>query len=215
MGLSPIWTPEMDEKIRRAYRGGKYGACKAVAAKLGLSTSYVSFRAAVLGCERLKAPSNRYPAWPPEQDRVLEKHGHEPVTALMRRLKKVGPPRSEHQIYRRAAILSARGDIERLGVLRDGHYSLDDIALGMGFSRDVPHRWVQSGVLRAKKAGGQWAVKVRDLRMFLIKNVILYELGRCDKYWFVDVLSGNSWERANYRDSVGSGDAESGRLFAD
>ena len=215
MGVAPLWTPEIDAEIRCAYRSGRYGACKAMATKYGLSTSYISFRASVLGCTRLRAPSKRYPAWTPEQDRVLEKHGHEPVAALAKRLRKVGPARSVSQIYRRAAVLSARGDIERLGVLRDGYYSLDDIAAGMGFSRDVPHRWVQSGVLRAKKAGGQWAVKVRDLRMFLIKNVILYELGRVDKFWFVDVLSGDSGERATYRDTLGAGDAESARFHGD
>lgn len=216
-----LWTEKLDARIEAEYAKHVRGTCKRLSKELGISTSYISFRARVLGCRSLRASSERERPWSKEEDRVLIDHGHEPAKLLVRRFARRGRPgRTQDMIYRRAAFLVNRGEMDPLGVPRDGLYSPDDICSAMGVCRRTFGKWVNSGVLKAERKGDSRVyVKLRDLRRFLIDGIILYDPGRCDKFWLVDVLAGElrskGESRAGYLPSSGRGQAETARLLID
>lgn len=187
-----LWTPQLDSRIESEYRTHRRGACKRLALELGLSPSYVSFRARVLGCRALRASSDRDRPWSKVEDRILIDHGHEPAAALVRRFARLGRPgRTQDMIYRRAAALVSAGLMEPLGQPRGDRYTPDEICAAMGVCRRTFGKWVKSGALKVERAGEvRLYVRRRDLRRFLVNSVILYEPGRCDKFWLVDVLAG-------------------------
>lgn len=207
-----LWTPEMDARIEAEYRTHRRGACKRLALELGLSTSYVSFRARVLGCRSLRASSDRDRPWSPVEDRVLIDHGHEPAAVLVRRFARLGRPgRTQDMIYRRAAVLVREGVMEPLGQPRDDRYTPEEICAAMGVCRRTFGKWVAAGALKVERVGEvRLYVKRRDLRRFLVDGVILYEPGRCDKFWLVDVLAGDL--RSAPRGRPPRGDAATARL---
>lgn len=207
-----LWTPKMDERIEAEYRTRQRGACKRLALEFGLSSSYVSFRARVLGCRALRASSARDRPWSAVEDRILIDHGHEPAAVLVRRFARLGRTgRTQDMIYRRAVVLVREGAMEPLGQPRDGRYTPDEICAAMGVCRRTFSKWVNAGALKVERAGeARLFVKRRDLRRFLVDGVMLYEPGRCDKFWLVDVLAGDL--RSAPRGRPPRGDAATARL---
>lgn len=184
-----------DAEIERVYRAGKRGGNKWLAVTFGVSPSLVSHRAAVLGCPPITRTANRNcpAAWKQAELKIVRRHLGESIQAIRAALAK-------HNYRRDAATITAllyrkrqTGEWPRREdlLLDKDSYSVQDLVVGLGLSRDQVQRWIDRGWLPAKKLGGGrgvYAIRRADVRDTLQRYVAHWDPARADKWFLLEVL---------------------------
>jgi hypothetical protein len=175
----------VDQQIRAAYATGPPGAIKALSARLGRDYGWVRWRAMQLGCRpvRIKAPD-----WVPDEEALLERYAGQGVRRIQTALRRAGYQRSLRAIYER---LYRHG----LDLHDDGYLTLPRIAQGMGVDSSVVARWVERYGLpthrRETHDGSPHPARYvtrAALRKWVAANVLLVDVRKVDKHWFIDLL---------------------------
>lgn len=191
-----VFTPEMDEAIRAAYRnqvGMTRGqVCTPLAEKLGLPRWRVSKRALALGLVSAVAP-RQYPktkSWTDAEKEIVGKYAAATLSHIGLKLGEAGFHRSQNaiKIY-----------INRtLGPKPKENYSSRALARLLGIDDHAVTRWIHEGWLKASKAGtartslqggDMYVVRPIDVREFVIEHVALIYFRKLDKFWLVELLT--------------------------
>jgi len=190
-----FFTPEMDEQIRRIYQtevGIKAvayaGPVKALAAKFGMPRWRVSRRALELG---LLPIGKKDAPWTEQELEILERYAHLTPPRVQIRLKNAGFHRTQQaiQVKRKRSHISINS--------ADG-YTGRELAECFGIDAHSVMRWIANGLLKARKrgtartpqqGGDEYFIKDKWIRDFILSNVPLIDIRKCDKYWFIDLIA--------------------------
>jgi hypothetical protein len=185
-------TPETDTLIREAYgklrNFGNRRALPALRKKLGWPKHVINKRGRELGLARTKEKP-----WSVEEKTLLEKWAHLTLPRIRLKLQRAGFHRPETGIKLK---------MRRMLITKDtlDYYSPTRIALAMGIDSHKVIGWIRRGWLRAEKkdtvrtaqqGGDSYLVHTNELRRFLLHHPDEYELAPIDKFWFLDIISGN------------------------
>jgi hypothetical protein len=188
-------SEHIDAQIRRVYTEKRLdtGVVNDLADRLGYPRWWVKRRAAALGLARTKEKP-----WSDTELEILEENSHKSLAVVQRMLNRQGYKRTT------TAIAIKR---KRLGFdLREeraiaGIYSSRQLAELMGIDAKSVTGWITKGLLKAKRRGtartemqhgDEWEIKMNDVRSFLIDYTGHWDHRKVDKYWLVDILSGNT-----------------------
>lgn len=175
-------SPATDDDIRRIYADGiTRDALKLATRRLGRPRKWITNRAAALG---LSSPRFKTPQWTADEDAILSAAPHFNPKTLARRLTAQGFSRSPIAIHVR---------LTRLGLSRidPDKMCARELAEIMGTDGKTVARWIEKGWLKAKVSeGGIYRISRKQVRSFIVDNVAAVNIGRCDKFWLVDLLAG-------------------------
>lgn len=190
-----VWDEAQDAVIRAAYGAKKRGANKALARRFGVSPRAISARAAVLGLPPLIAfTRNTQSEWREDEIALVRANLRASVRTIRAALaKKLGRYRSENAI--RSLICRRRasgewGDFES-DLLDLDTLTAPAVCAGMGVGEWAVHRWIKHGYLRATqlRGDGVWAIRMKDLRAFLLAHPAIWDHRPADRWFLLDVLS--------------------------
>lgn len=179
----------IDDQIRAAYdRLRKHcdrQALKSVARRIGWPKHCVNVRARQLGLSRTKEP-----IWSKAEIQILERWGwaSDPVIAM--KLRAAGFPRSATAVHLK---------LKRRRIRSNGDwFSATALALALGVDGHKVMRWIAAGLLkkdrrgtaRTEQQGGDMYLIMRAaVKAFLLKCPDEYELGKVEKFWFLDLIT--------------------------
>lgn len=185
---------QIDAAIRRAYeKVPTKNAINDLARTLGRPRWWVSKRAVTLG---LVTPRFKEPPWSEAEIELVAANAHKNPVVIARRLKACGFARSATAIVVK---------IKRLGYARGrnadpDNYTARACADMFGVDVKVVTGWVakswlkagRRGTDRTKQQGGDehW-IHRRDIRAFIIANVAVVDFRKVDKFWLVEILTGD------------------------
>ena len=182
----------IDEAICTAYRDGKN--VKALGVKLDRPEGWVKHRALNLG---VRIARTRNDVWTEEELNILWERGGRSLATIQKSLSRQGYKRSQHAIK---TALHKR-DIDTT----PDNYTASEFSRLMGVSDHMVIGWINKGWLKARKyhrlsvastAPGKFWITPLNAREFLVESVAHINLGKCDKYWLVDLLDGKYNNRA-------------------
>jgi len=176
----------IDEAIVAAYRNRK--SVKALAFRLGRPEGWIKYRALNLG---VRIAKKRNPSWTEEEIEIVWEGSGRSLSTIQKLLSRKGYKRSQHAIK---TILHKRG----IDTTPD-NYTASEFARLMGVCEHVVTGWIQKGWLKARKSHRMVVDPTEPLkfwitpsaaREFITESVANINLGKVDKYWFVDLLDG-------------------------
>lgn len=197
-GIAPAhpWTPEQDAILARIYGTGSLNdRRKAYRELMPLlrphSPRSAYARAVAKGLVRPIYTLRKRP-WTPEEEAIIERHPHDLIATLVRRLAQAGYRRTPNAVATYAWRLRGKRSEARLGI---GVYSTHDVGIVCGVSPQTAQRWISRGWLKAKavaqQIGGrdfEYQVKAADLRAFIANYTAHIQFDKLDKFAFVDLL---------------------------
>lgn len=176
----------VDEAIRAAYSARK--SIKQLAFKIGRPEGWVKYRALNLG---VRIARKRSPLWTEEELNIVWERGGRSLATIQKSLSRQGYKRTQHAIK---TILHKRG----IDTTPDS-YTAAEFSRLMGVCDHVVIGWIQKGWVRARKyhrlaveptEPGKYWITPSAAREFIISSVAHVNIGKCDKYWLVDLLDG-------------------------
>jgi hypothetical protein len=185
-----VSTAAIDEDIRRVYAAG---ATREALRRLSFLHSrprrWITNRALSLG---LSTPRFKEPRWSPAEDAILADNAHKHPKNLAKMMVKQG-------FHRTPCAIKVR--IKRLGFCTEdpNHYTATGLGGLMGVDIKSVTAWIAKGWLKAKRrgterveaqGGDQWWISRQSVRAFIVDNTAAVNVGRCDKFWLVDLLAG-------------------------
>jgi len=189
------FTPEMDEQIRKIYQtevGIKAvaykGPVKDLAKKFGMPRWKVSRRALELG---ILPVGKKAAPWTENEMAILERNAHLTPAVVQKYFKKAGYSRTVQAIM----IKRKRNHISRNSM--DG-YTGKELAECFGIDGHAVARWIARGLLKARRRGtartpqqhgDEYYIIDKWVKDFIIKNVVIIDFRKLDKYWLVDMLT--------------------------
>jgi hypothetical protein len=183
------FTPEMDKRIREAYRTEPWkGAINALAVKMMLPRWRVSRRAREIEAYE---PKIKEKPWNEEELHILEQKAHLTPPRIQIALKKAGYTRSVTGIILKRKRMRFTANLKGMSARQCAE------CFGLECPKSVV-RWIDKGLLRAKRrgtarveeqGGDMWFIKEKDLRNFIVENIGLIDIRKVDKFWFVDILA--------------------------
>ncbi|HSS62829.1 MAG TPA: hypothetical protein VLS27_00200 [Gammaproteobacteria bacterium] len=188
-------------EIRRYYQQAPIrGGVKRLAERLGLPMWKVSQFAQDQGFARVGA---RGPAWTDAEDKLLMVHYWKTPRVISRIFKTNGYSRSPNAVSVRRSRLQLR-------VADADVYTARGLADCMGVEVHTVMNWVKKGLLRAGRKGTNRADWQGDIyviypsavRDFLIRYTAHWDHRKTDKFWLVDILSGQTGEKLEKRESA-------------
>lgn len=181
-----------DRLIRKAYqtKNMKSGEITKVAKQLGVSTTTINRRAASLGAVR--AVNKTQILWTDEEVYLLEQLSHLAVGTIIVRLVKAGyKRRTEHSISQKMKQL---GLDKRQSRYDSGIYTVKELERLSGISSRTLVSYIEKGWLKAKRREEitqiEYDILAKDVRKLFMDYTANVDILRCDKFWFVDVLTG-------------------------
>lgn len=185
------YTPEIDQAICIAYQSSSYGdgSISAAIKKTGLSAGALHRRAMKLGVATVKANRIR---WDKAQLKLLEDNAHLPIKQLQAKFLKVcRVSRTESSII---SMMREKGITITQSRLDAGIYPAAELARLMGVNPNTPIYWIKIGILKATKRPGikitEYEITEEAIKDMLINCTAAINFARIDKYWLVDVLTG-------------------------
>jgi len=184
-----IPTPIIDAAVRDAYRKQRQGsrtALTAVARQIGWSRNAVCKRGAELGITRTKERP-----WTLAEQDVLEQFGHLAPSGIQRKLAAKGFQRS-------IAAIQIKLNRNRIKQNLNG-YSANSLGDALGVNVHKILVWIRRGSLKAERrgtdrrecqGGDTWWITDRAVRRFVLHMPEEIDLGRVEKIWFLDVITG-------------------------
>jgi hypothetical protein len=187
-----FFTDEIDAQIRKVYREnltGK-GQVRELAKRLELPRWRISKRARQIEAYE---PRIKELNWSEAEIRILKKYAYLTPERIQIHLKKTGFVRSI------TGVLLKRKRMRFLKNLK-GH-SAHQLIECFGVDEKTVTRWIFQGLLKAAKRGTHrtelqggdiWFIKEKDIRRFIIENIGIIDIRKVDKFWFVEIMTGNN-----------------------
>jgi hypothetical protein len=187
-------TAPIDELIRDAYRKQRTGdrsALGKVSRDIGWPRDAVCKRGAELGVARVKELP-----WSRAEEDILERFGHMSPSGLQRQLATAG-------FHRSIGAIQVKLNRNRVKQNLDG-YSACKLADAFGVDVHKVLLWIRRGLLRATRRGTDrlvtqggdifWIPR-REVKRFVLRAPEEIDLGRVEKIWFLDLLTGGKiWQ---------------------
>jgi hypothetical protein len=179
----------IDGVIRAAYeRLRKHcdrGALRLAARRIGWPGYAVRKRALHLGLTRTKEP-----VWSEAEIRMLEQWGWMGDERIALRLRAAGFTRSATAIHlkRKRMRINGNGD----------WYSACSVAEAMGVDSHKVMRWIRTGLVKAERRGSArteqqggdtYLILRKAVKAFLLACPDEYDLGKVEKFWFLDLIT--------------------------
>lgn len=188
-----------DKMIRHAYTspdvGRRNGPIKALARRLDIPTYALLRRARKLGLNPRVARYGK--AWTDAELAIVRQHAERTAETISRRLAKAGFIRTPNAVS--ICLKRQLGLSRKEARMEAGMYNLTDAARLLGCDEKLLSRMIGCGDLPAKRVDGRpdgrasyYLVREKDLRKMLIQHTAHFNFGRIDKYWLVDLLTGQS-----------------------
>lgn len=186
------FTPAMDDEIRRAYAARENRG--RLALEWNIPEWKIGDRARHLGVARV-----REKLWSPEEEKILGRNCHLSPGVIQARLRERGFQRSKCSIVMKRK--RSRFSRPNRGC------SANALAAVMGVDLSTVLRWIHRGLLKAQRlpsdrpaqqvaSQGEWLIRPRCVREFIIASTAHVDLRGCDKYWLVDLLTNELAEAA-------------------
>jgi hypothetical protein len=179
------WTPQHDERLRRAYENGKVGAVKDLAHSLGITPGQARYRAGELGL----ATRWQTGPWTDPEVEFVEAHTHlrrTTISALMKRRGWVRTPVAIQQLINRKALAGAN----------DRYLPAATVAACLGVAPMVVYKWLRAGLLSSDSpTGGEqdgrpvYLIENRELARFIVQNPLKIDPRKFDWPWVSDLLA--------------------------
>ena len=193
VGVRYARTPEIDAEIRRVYQQPqlKRGQVNALAKRIGWPRWAVSTRARSLG---LTIPRFKEADWSERELHILQLNGWRSPLAIQARLKTA---RSRRTL---TGIVLKRNRMHLTAKYLNG-YSSRLLAEAFGIDSKTVTEWIERGWLKAvrrrssrtpQQGGDTWWIKGKDVRAFIIGHAEMLDLGKVNRSWFVDILTGKA-----------------------
>lgn len=198
---------QKDELIRAAYSSPnicrKRGASplNGLIKRFGIPRQIIYRRALRLGV--IPPQMRKEPNWTAHEDEILERNSHSHPEVIARILKRNGYSRTPTAI----ALRQTKRHGGRTEMRSDrGLLKLNEACRLLGCEYRKLKRFIDAGTLKAvqdaygARADGRttaWIVKEKDLRELLIRYTAEFNFSRIDKFWLVDLLTGNSIEKGD------------------
>jgi hypothetical protein len=192
--IADVARPEIDQAIRDYWQSPAFGTSAGIRALLentGWKRGWVYKRAAELALTTIK-PGSDYRFWSPAEESILEENPGLPIRALVDKLKRAGFARTW------GAVAQKRRDME-IGRRREegalnNNYSTGQLGAALGVSNRQVYQWIRTGLLAAKPLTGsevgEMVIRGKDVRKFLIEYTAHVKFSRIDRYFLVDILTG-------------------------
>ena len=186
------FTEEQDARILEMYKPETYvrGSIAEQARVWGCTCSKIHFRRVKLKIQANKTYKMKK-QWATEEVAILNRYNHYTNVAVKAVLEKKGFSRTVEAIksYRYRTGWYSRYERDEFAV----GYSANQLAEILSVNTSTILRWIEKGVLPAKAEGGvnqphAYRIKLDSLKSFLINNINLWEPGKVDKYWLMDIL---------------------------
>lgn len=186
----PAITPEMHEKIKRLYmnKAGHSGEVAEFARRHGLPRWRITRYAQGMAWS---SKQKKQPNWSESELRILEENAHHNPETIRRRLEKKGFKRSLHGIVLKR---------KRMRFLQNlNGMSAQSLALCLGEDVHFVLKAINNGLLKAmrrqqnrtpQQGGNTYLIRDKHIRSFIIENVHMIDFRKVDKYWLVDLLTG-------------------------
>ena len=165
-----------DKEIVKLANSGKTATRLAKIFAVHKSTMWANFR-------RLEIPTI---SWSKDEIGILKRNGHLQLNQIQHRLELCGYHRSLPAIAQKRKRM-------RCGVQPEN--SLQGVADGLGAHIQTVIKWIKEGKLKAQEvpdhrpAGFRYIISEKNVREFIIRNPDQLNLGKVDKYWFIDILA--------------------------
>jgi len=202
------FTPAMDQAIRELYlnkvgiKAVAYaGPVKALAVEFGMPRWRISRRAIELG---VNPKQKKEPNWSEKELDILERNAHLTPVIVQKYLAKAGYRR----IIQGIMIKRKRLHISRTSM--DG-YTMTSLSECFGVDQKAVQAWIRNGWLKARKrgtartarqGGDEWYIIDKWVREFIMSSITVVDLRKVDKYWFVDILTGDSDQAGTVSDNI-------------
>lgn len=184
--------PNTDRIITEAYKAGK--GANEIAKLTGRKPGWIKYRAVNLGVRMARTPVKR---WEEKELEIVYENAGKSLQVIQRKLDYQGFKRTE---------LAIRHALNRYQIDNTpDDYTAADFARLMGVSATAVTNWITKGWLKARKyqrmnpeplePHRHW-IKPSDAREFIISSVAHINIGKCDKYWLVDLLDAKYSGRA-------------------
>jgi hypothetical protein len=193
-------TEQTDAMIRRAYASENYAGksrrhpeIKALSQTLGWPKHIVYRLALAIGCIQA---TKKEPPWSEAETELLERNAHKCAHVIAKIMRKAGYRRTPTAISIR---LKRSGFSRRDELIAAGIYTARALGQCLGIDSHTITRWIDKGWLAAKRAGtsrtdaqggDHWHIKEADVRDFIIDYTAHVDIRKVDKFWLVDLLSG-------------------------
>lgn len=180
-----------EEKQRISGVSSEYGALAQLARELGRPINTLS------GHLRSRGVPPRQ-LWSSQEDRILIAHRGKSDKEISAYLLSAGFVRSPGAVSERKRRLRMT-----ISPDRNGDYSAQAVAQGLGSTVTTVTAWIRRGWLRACRPAGKdlrsgpaWTITAGGLREFIIHYTAHVDFGRTDKYFLTDILTGCSVAKA-------------------
>lgn len=179
----------IDGVIREAYERFRKqcdrGALRLAAQRIGWPGYAVKHRGRHLGLARAKEP-----VWSTRELKVLAKWGWMGDERIALRLRAAGFARSATAVHLKR---------KRMRICQNGDwYSACGLAEAMGVDSHKVMRWIGAGLLEAERRGSArtelqggdtWLILRGAVKRFLLRCPDEYDLGKVEKFWFLDLIT--------------------------
>lgn len=192
-----VFTPEMDERLRVAYRDtvgmSRRPVVRELAEEFDMPRWKVSRRASSLGLVNTLhfQGGGRPGAWTETEKEIVRKNAHRSIEHISRKLKASGFERSPNAVK----IFIAR----HMGPKPKENYSATALAKLFGIDSHSITRWIKQGYLKAgtagtartpQQGGDAFAIRPEDVREFMVSHLSIIDFRKVDKFWVVEILTG-------------------------
>lgn len=179
-----------DNQILAHYRAPpRRGNLSALAKRIDRPRKWIAWRARQLG---VLTPRRVDKIWSDDEIELLEENAHCVPDVLYQIFKRAGYRRSATAIMVQRRKLRLR--------YADGCYSGESLAELLGVDGKTVTNWITRGWLKASKRGTRlarhdrdhWVITDDEVRRFVRNYTAHVDIRRVDKFWFVDLLTGDS-----------------------
>lgn len=187
-----LFTPEHDAKIRELYTPPYVrGRIAHQARRWNCKVNDIVHRRDQLGIQALCPQGTRKP-WGADEIELLNQNPHLTHHDLRLLMRRNGFERTANAIQILRFRQGWRNQVERDEVTAG--YTCNGLADLMGVSSRTVWRWIKQGQLKAKKEGGDqrcdcYRIAAKSVRHFMQNYISLWEPGKVDKYWLMDILT--------------------------
>jgi hypothetical protein len=188
-GRKYIFTPQLDERIRRIYLvqpGAKTRpGIRQLAEQVGIPHWALKKRARELGLARTKERP-----WSERELAILARYAWMSDERIRLKLKAAGYMRSATAIHLKLRRMRFKSD--------PGFYSGKGLADALGIDSHVVTRWIKAGHLRAQfrgtkrteqQGGDIYLIREKDVRRFILQHPTEIDLRKVDQLWFLDLIT--------------------------
>jgi len=179
----------IDRLIREAYdlwrKSSDRRAITVAATRIGWPGYAVKVRARHLGLARAKEP-----VWSEGEFRILARWGWLGDERIALKLRAAGFARTATAVHLKR---------KRMRICQGGDwYSAYSLAEAMGVDSHKVSRWIKAGLLKAEQRGSArtelqggdtWLILRGAVKDFLLRCPDEYDLGRVEKFWYLDLIT--------------------------